>query len=143
MDSVLNGAGAAVVVGPWPDVVDDMTMFTRDNLGKVCTLVRSAGLQVRLAHGVVEDLLIAVGEIAINAIRYAGGSGSITLRPLPRELMTEIRDDGPGLPDALVSGTLPTDGGLWRARLLCHRLDVFSSASGVTVRIYTTYGGLR
>lgn len=56
--------------------------FTRNGLGKVCTLVRSAGARASLAPRDIEDLHIAVSEIATNAIRYAGGAGSITLRRL-------------------------------------------------------------
>jgi anti-sigma regulatory factor (Ser/Thr protein kinase) len=114
-------------------------MFTRNSLGKVCTLVRSAGVRSGLAPRAIEDLLISVSEIVTNAIRYGGGVGSVTVHRLARELLTEIRDHGPGLPDTVASGGVPADGGLRRAQLLCSRLDVLSSYQGVTVRIFTPY----
>jgi anti-sigma regulatory factor (Ser/Thr protein kinase) len=115
--------------------------FTRDSLGKVCTLVRTVGVRAGIAPRDIEDLLIAVSEVVTNAIRYGGGTGSITVRRLTGGLVAEIRDCGPGLPDTLTAGRLvpdiPVGGGLSRARLLCEKLDVLSSPLGVTVRMFT------
>jgi serine/threonine-protein kinase RsbW len=117
--------------------------FTRHSVGKVCTLVRSACVRANIAPRDVEDLLIAVSEIVTNAIRYAGGGGSVTLQRLSGGLLTEICDEGPGLPDHVLPGRraldFPADGrgGLWLARLLCRDFAVLSSPRGVTVRMFT------
>ena len=115
--------------------------FTRDSVGKVCTLVRPAATRVAIAPRDIEDLLIAVSEVVTNAIRYAGGTGSITVQCLSAGLIVEIRDSGPGLPDSLVAAIPPLDfpveGGLSRARLLCEELKILSSPLGVTVRMFT------
>jgi anti-sigma regulatory factor (Ser/Thr protein kinase) len=115
------------------------TTFTRDTIGQVCTLVRAECVRADIAPRNVEDLLIAVSEIATNAIRYAGGGGSVTLRRVARGVLVEVRDDGPGLPDSLVIGRpspdAPDGRGLWLARLLCKDFDVVSTSRGVTVRM--------
>jgi len=119
--------------------------FTRDNLGRICTLVRAAGVRAGIAPRDIEDLLIAVSEVATKAIRYAGGVGSIAVRCLGVGLITEIRDFGPGLPAhtiaAIPSPGVPVGGGLWRARLLCKELEILSSPLGVTVRMFTPCRG--
>jgi anti-sigma regulatory factor (Ser/Thr protein kinase) len=113
--------------------------FTRDTIGQVCTLVRAECVRADIAPRNVEDLLIAVSEIATNAIRYAGGGGSLTLRRVARGVLVEVRDDGPGLPASLVIGRpspdAPDGRGLWLARLLCKDFDVVSTSRGVTVRM--------
>jgi anti-sigma regulatory factor (Ser/Thr protein kinase) len=95
----------------------------------------------------LEDLLIAVSEVVTNAIRYAEGVGSITVRRLAGGMLAEIRDNGPGLPGGMVAGRptpeVPVGGGLWRARLLCRDFDLISSSRGVTVRIFTPCEGAR
>jgi anti-sigma regulatory factor (Ser/Thr protein kinase) len=115
--------------------------FTRHTVGRLITLVRSACVRAGVAPRDIEDLLIAISEIATNAIQYAGGGGTFTLRHRAGGLLAEIRDDGPGLPDGLAVGhpsrSAPDGRGLWLARLLCKDFDVVSTPRGVTVRMYT------
>jgi anti-sigma regulatory factor (Ser/Thr protein kinase) len=138
-----SGSGLAVEVAAStpPDRGAVTATFTRHSLGKVCTLVRSAGVRASLAPRDIEDLLIAVSEIATNAIRYAGGIGSITLQRLTSGLLAEIRDNGPWLPDGLLIEARQPDvldgRGLWLARLLSKDFEFVSSPSGVVVRIFT------
>jgi anti-sigma regulatory factor (Ser/Thr protein kinase) len=126
---------------PRPDPAVVTATFTRHCLGKVCTLVRSIAVDAGIAPRDIRDLLIAVSEIATNAIRYAGGAGSITLRRVADGLLVEISDNGPGLPDDLLMERPPQsalDGrGLWLARVLCRDFDIVSCPRGVTVRIFT------
>jgi anti-sigma regulatory factor (Ser/Thr protein kinase) len=138
-----SGLAVKMAAGMAPDWGATTATFTRNSLGKVCTLVRSAGARASLAPRDIEDLLIAVSEIATNAIRYAGGAGSITLRRLSSGLLAEIRDNGPGLPENTVIERPPLGGadgrGLWLARLLSKDFEIVSSPRGVTVRIVTPY----
>ena len=126
---------------PRPEQAAVTATFTRDSLGRVCTLVRAAGVRAGIAPRDIEDLLIAVSEVVTNAIRHAGGAGSITVRRLSAGLMVEVHDDGPGLPDSMITATpspeIPVGGGLWRARLLCNELSVLTSPLGVTVAMFT------
>jgi anti-sigma regulatory factor (Ser/Thr protein kinase) len=121
-----------------PAVTAAITMHT---VGRVCTLVRATGRRAGVAPRDLEDLLIAVSELATNVIRHAGGSGSITLRSMSVGLFAEIRDSGPGLPESMtIERPSPAVGhgqGLWLARLLCKDFQIVSSPGGVTVRIFT------
>ena len=102
--------------------------------------MRNAAVRTGLAARRIEDLLIAVSEVATNAIQYAGGCGSITVRSLAGRFIVEICDTGPGLPASLTAGgplvDLPEGSGLWSARVLCEELHVLSSPVGVTVRMF-------
>jgi anti-sigma regulatory factor (Ser/Thr protein kinase) len=109
------------------------TAFTHLTAGQVCTLVRFECVTAGIAQRDTEDLLMAVSEIVVNAISYAGGGGSVTLHHVTDGLLVEIRDEGPGLPDSVA----PEGHGLWLARLMCKEFDVVSSSRGVTVRMFT------
>jgi anti-sigma regulatory factor (Ser/Thr protein kinase) len=120
--------------------------FDRHSLGRLCTLVRTAALNADISPWYIDDLLIAVSEIATNAICYAGGTGSITLRGLGGGLLVEISDHGPGLPDAsMISRATPAlaGRGLWLARVLIKEFDLISSPTGVTVRMFAPREGAR
>jgi anti-sigma regulatory factor (Ser/Thr protein kinase) len=85
----------------------------------------------------LDRLLIAVTEIAGNAVRYAGGTGRITLRRQGGRLIVEITDDGPGLPADLSmerpAVTALGGRGLWLAHAMCDDITIVSGPGGVTV----------
>jgi serine/threonine-protein kinase RsbW len=113
--------------------------FTITELHRIRTLVHRAAAVIGLTGAVIENLVAAVNEIAVNAIRYAGGRGRITIRSCPKGVAVDIADNGPGLP-ADLSGDLPAPNavggrGLWMARRLCAYMDISSSPRGVTISL--------
>jgi anti-sigma regulatory factor (Ser/Thr protein kinase) len=88
--------------------------------------------------------VVAVNEIASNAIIHGGGGGLFTIVHARDGVHVEVSDHGTGFagpltptrnghrqpPDAL-SGR-----GLWLAECLCPDIGLTSSPSGVTVRIF-------
>jgi anti-sigma regulatory factor (Ser/Thr protein kinase) len=123
----------------------DSETFTVDDLPRVRGLVARAGRRVGLASPQADDLVAAVNEVAINAVLYAGGKGSITVAQTPEGVAVEISDEGPGLPPDMSAGEPPapnaTGGrGLWLARYWCRRLTLCSSHRGLTVRMFMPIG---
>jgi anti-sigma regulatory factor (Ser/Thr protein kinase) len=85
-----------------------------------------------------EDFVLAVSEIATNAVVHGGGSGTLTLRHDPEQLICRIADTGPGMADPTVGCTPPpssaTGGyGLWLARNFTSTLLISTSDAGTTV----------
>lgn len=86
------------------------------------------------------DALVAINELLTNAFEHAGGPAAVRVGAPGGAPVVEIEDRGPGLDDPLVGYTPPDatagrGGGLWIARRLSSRLELFSSA-GVTARLW-------
>jgi serine/threonine-protein kinase RsbW len=114
--------------------------FVLSDLRRVRRLVECAGRSVGLSPTRTDDLVLAVSEIATNAIRHGGGSGTLTMVPQADGVCVEVCDSGPGL-TAQAPGELPTatsigGRGLWIVRRLCDRLSITSSERGVAVRFF-------
>jgi anti-sigma regulatory factor (Ser/Thr protein kinase) len=113
--------------------------FTTADLGTIRALVRRAALAADLSPARAEDLVLAVNELAVNAILYAGGAGTVTVRAVPDGLAVEVCDQGPGLP-AGFSTELPapdaTGGrGLWLVHRLCQQVRFTNGVQGNTVSL--------
>jgi anti-sigma regulatory factor (Ser/Thr protein kinase) len=103
-----------------------------------CARAREAGLAPEL----VAHLELAVGEVAVNAVRYAGGLRlRLRLWTEDRFLVCEVSDHGPGFDDVL-AGVLepPADAergwGLWIAHQLCDYVETRSWESGTVIRLH-------
>jgi anti-sigma regulatory factor (Ser/Thr protein kinase) len=115
--------------------------FVLEDLGSVRDAVRSAAATIGIGDDDLEKALIAVSEIATNAIRYAGGEGWLTVLCFTDGLRIEVRDRGSGLPDDVADRTpaSPTAAGgrgLWLARSMVTRLDILSTPEGVTASVW-------
>ena len=88
----------------------------------------------------VRDLLIAVHEVASNAVEHGGGQGRVTFWKADGLLVCDVSSSRP-IPDPL-AGYLPPDikqqrgRGLWLARQICDRVDIRSGPDGATVRLW-------
>jgi anti-sigma regulatory factor (Ser/Thr protein kinase) len=87
------------------------------------------------------DLVLAAGEVLSNAQRYGSGVRSLRAGRVGDSFVCEVSDRGSGFDDPL-AGYLPPKGrdiegaGLWVARQLTSRLEVFSEPGGFTVRLW-------
>jgi anti-sigma regulatory factor (Ser/Thr protein kinase) len=118
---------------------DDITDFTglrhavRSHLGTVDAPVDR-----------VEDFLLAVDEMASNAVRHGRLPAGLRLWTAPGTLVCTVRDSGPGCDDPF-AGYGPAHGedlsaggmGLWLARQLCDHVDLRRDAHGNSVRLTT------
>ena len=87
------------------------------------------------------NLLLAASEIVANAWQYANGPELVRVGLVEGAFVCEISDRGPGVDDPL-AGYLPPrpdqkrGGGLWIARQLVSRVELLSTARGLTVRLW-------
>ena len=113
--------------------------FTSADIADVRAMVRAAGDAAGVASDQLDKLLVAVSEIATNAIQHGSAMGSVTVEHLAASLTVEISDNGGGLPDDLVVDRPPANAiggrGLWLARQMCPQMQIISSPRGVTVRL--------
>ncbi|WP_399122420.1 ATP-binding protein [Streptomyces sp. N2A] len=110
--------------------------FTARLLPQLRLLVEECAAREGLCEPRRGEFVLAVDEIAGNAVEHAGGSGRLVLRRIGDELECRISDTGPGFSEAVIPELLPgLDGapkgrGLWLARLVADRFSVASGPAG-------------
>ncbi len=85
------------------------------------------------------ETLLAVTEIASNAIQHGHGIEDIRIGTANGRFVCEITDRGPGFDDPAAGYLAPREGigsGLWVARQLTWRIEFFQSPRGFTARIW-------
>ena len=85
------------------------------------------------------DMLMAVTEVARNAIDHGGGVKDVRVGRSDERFVCEIVDRGAGFDDPTAGYLAPREGsgaGLWVARQLTWRIEFFRSADGFTARIW-------
>jgi len=129
---------------PLPAVQDQGRLaqdFTAQDLTSLRHAVHDSARACGLAGDALGGFVIAVHELATNAVRHGGGRGRIELRADGDTLLCDIRDHGPGFPDGVPVPADPpsplTSGGrgLWLARHLADTLLITDGPGGVTVSI--------
>jgi anti-sigma regulatory factor (Ser/Thr protein kinase) len=132
-----RGAPAPPVLGP----PDRRVGFDTWQLGLVRATVATAARAAGCDRDRVDDLVLAVNEIATNAVEHGSGEARLDVwsGPSVRGLVCEVHDGGriadplPGLRAPHPSD--PRGRGLWIARQLCDLLHVWSDPDGTHVRI--------
>ena len=87
----------------------------------------------------VAGLVLALSEVATNALVHGGGSATVLVHARPEAVVVDVRDHGPGagagaadrppVPESL-SGR-----GLWLADQVCDHMEVIGSVTGTVVRL--------
>jgi anti-anti-sigma factor len=91
--------------------------FDADSLYALRAAVAAHASQAGLASGRADDLVIAVHELAANAVRHGAGHGRLQIWQTDQALLCEIADNGaPQAPDAPQAPQAPDgpDAALWR-----------------------------
>jgi anti-sigma regulatory factor (Ser/Thr protein kinase) len=109
-------------------------------LMSVRTFVRRQATEHGLAGSRLDDLVLAVNELATNTIRYGGGEGTACLWREGATLYCEVTDGG-RLTDPLAGRYPPpvaAEGGrgLWLVNQLCDLAQVRTVPSGTVVRLH-------
>lgn len=131
---------------PWQRPPDDpagdmseMT-FTADQLPAVRRFTAAHARRRRIDDDVIGDLVIAVNEIATNAVRHGSPTAGLRIWSDRDRLIAEIHDTGTWAP-ATEPGTVPPPAGaeggmgLWVARQICSVVRVSTGITGTVVRL--------
>lgn len=112
------------------------------DLRPVRQLVSGYATRAGLSGAQRADLVLAVGELAANTLRHAGGGGILQLWQAGQEVLCQVRDDG-CIADPLAGfRRLPPDAlgghGLWLVNQVCDLVEMRSgrSGEGTTVRLH-------
>jgi anti-sigma regulatory factor (Ser/Thr protein kinase) len=130
-------ASAPVLLGA-PDL---QLRFGAWRLHEMRAKVQQALLDAGCQPDHAEDVVLAVNELATNAVEHGGHEAELCLWT-GGELVCEVHDRGmlgdplPGLQPPHPSH--PKGRGIWIARQLCDSLHVWADAEGTHVRVRTT-----
>jgi anti-sigma regulatory factor (Ser/Thr protein kinase) len=110
-------------------------LFGVDDLRLVRRVTAQWATRVGLSASRTDDFVIAVQEIAANAVRYGSPGARLLLRVTGGAAAAEIHDDGCWPPSP---GAIPAIGrrggmGLALARLVCDEVDIRTGNGGTTV----------
>jgi len=122
---------------PWLPAAE-MT-FTMGDLPEVRQFTEGWAWQAGMSAAAVTDFVIAVNEIAANAVRHGSPQAGLRLQVAADAVSAEIRDNGHW---SLAMPPVPTDCGTrvvggWMglriARLICDEVQITIGAGGTTV----------
>ena len=117
--------------------------FGEEDLVLVRQFVASHARTAGLSGGRLNDLVLAVHELATNSMRHGGGGGVLRAWQADAALYCEIRDHGrisdplagrERAPELLAGGR-----GLWIVNHLCDLVQVRSSPTGTVVRVQMAF----
>jgi anti-sigma regulatory factor (Ser/Thr protein kinase) len=126
---------APYLLGP-PDVFLRYNTF---ELSRVRRAVEDAVRDSRLDAERAEDMVLAVNEIATNAVEHGSAQAELFVWASDDELVCELHDEGdlalPLIGLAPPHPSQPRGRGTWIARQLCDALHVWHDDSGTHVRL--------
>ena len=103
-------------------------------------VVARRGDRARLSPARRDDLVLAVNELATNAIRHGGGAGTLRMWETAAALVCEVSDGG-RIDHPLAGRELPRPGqigryGLWLVNQLCDLVEQRTTPGGNIVRVW-------
>lgn len=114
-----------------------------DDLGVVREHVQGYGEWAGMEPQRVDDLVLAVNELASNSLRYGGGGGSLHLWTDDGAIVCEVEDVGV-ITDPLAGRRPPGPDleapGLWLVNQLCDLVQIRSGPEGTRIRIRVRCG---
>jgi serine/threonine-protein kinase RsbW len=115
--------------------------FRRPDLAALRHRVAACAADAGLLGTRLQGFVLAVNEITTNAVVHGGGLGRLRLWRAARQLICEVTDAGPGLPDGREPphrpppADAPGGRGLWLTRALCDSFSLQTGRLGTTVRL--------
>lgn len=122
------------------EILDEMPVV-RGNLAAVRAVVSLHAHRAGLGADQIDDLRLALTEVAANSMDHGGGHGVLRTWREPGALVFEVRDGG-RLTDLLAGRRTPhreqaRGRGLWLVNQLCDLMQIRSTAQGTVVRVHT------
>jgi anti-sigma regulatory factor (Ser/Thr protein kinase) len=131
------------------------TMFDSGTLHTLRAAVQACASRVGVAGHRVDDMVLAIHELAANAVQHGAGGGRLRIWDLAGALRCQVDDGAPAFDDPAAPGADPRDGkateptgpsglsmlsawitpghGLWVVQQVADQLRVISSPWGTTV----------
>lgn len=123
--------------------------FDSGTLQTVRARLRGCASRIGFPEGQVEDVVLAVHELAANAVCHGGGAGRLRVWNLAGALYCQV-DDGAGLgegepADQAAVNSLPCEPGhgLWVVQQLADQVQALSRPGGTSVLIRFDHGATR
>jgi serine/threonine-protein kinase RsbW len=111
--------------------------FSQGDVARLRRIVAQHADELGLSESRRQDLVLAVDELATNALRHGGGSGELTLWVNQDRLWFRVADQGPGFrhaPPTKPPGRRQLGGrGLWIARQITDDLTIETGTDGTVV----------
>lgn len=125
---------------PPPTCDTSSVAFELDDIPDVRKLVAVCARVAGLSPDRIDDLVLAVHEIAGNSIRHGGGRGTMRVWYDDTAVVCEVTDGG-RIEAPLVGRQVPDDDslggrGLWIANQLCDLVQIRALAGGNVVRVH-------
>jgi anti-sigma regulatory factor (Ser/Thr protein kinase) len=111
--------------------------FNADTLHLLRERVGACAVAAGMAASRVPDIILAVHELAANAVRHGAGAGRLILRAAGGALSCQVTDTGP----AAESWPVRQGHGLWIVREIADEIIVSSGPAGS--RVTAVFGGAR
>ena len=135
-DSAPNQTGSAAAWNGEPPALDQA--FDGDSLYALRATVAAHGSRAGLSDGRTRDLVLAVHELAANAVRHGAGQGRLRMWATPEGVRCEIVDDGTddsGEEPAEAVWHVEPGHGLWLVRRIADGASVQSDPSGTVAAV--------
>jgi anti-sigma regulatory factor (Ser/Thr protein kinase) len=155
--AILADADADAPGGGGPPVLDQA--FDSGTLYALRAAVQAHAGQLGMPEAGTDDLVIAIHELAANAVRHGAGGGRLRMWERAGKLHCQVEDAGPAAPDAGAgprtghdngdgapqtgppganvadSWPFPQGHGLWLVRLVSDQITVFSGPAGTRATV--------
>lgn len=128
-----------------PPTGSTVLRFDRSNLGAARRRVARAAARAGMAAQRAEELVLAVNELASNAVRHGDGGGALEIWSEPSAVVCEVRGRG-HIADPLAGRRPPSEAeavegrGLWITNQLCDLVQIRSFPTGCVVRVWKGLG---
>jgi anti-sigma regulatory factor (Ser/Thr protein kinase) len=115
--------------------------FNDGGFGALRRFVAGQGAVAGLVGQRVDDVVLAVSELAANSVRHGGGGGTLRTWVGDRALVCEVEDDGHPRWDPLVGRSCPPPEqlggrGLWVVNQLCDLVQISTAGGRTSIRLH-------